>query len=68
MKLLYGYIFSLVLGLWLLVSPYTLGFADLPAAYWNAVIAGMLSAVSAAVGLYQGRDDLMGVMPRHQKA
>jgi hypothetical protein len=68
MKLLYGYILFLILGLWLLISPYALGFADLPAAYWNAVIVGVLSAVSAAVGLYWSRDDLMGTLPYHQKA
>ncbi|HXG20723.1 MAG TPA: SPW repeat protein [Methylomirabilota bacterium] len=68
MKLLYGYILFLILGLWLLFSPYTLGFADVPAAYWNAVIVGVLSAVSAAVGLYWSRDDLMGLTPHQQKA
>ncbi len=68
MKLLYGYILYLVLGFWLLISPYTLGFADMPAAYWNAVVVGLLSAVSAAVGLYQSRSDLMGRVPHPQKA
>jgi hypothetical protein len=67
MKLLYGYIFYLVLGLWLLISPYTLGFAELPAAYWNAVIVGVLSAISAALSLYWSRDDLMSMMPHQQK-
>ena len=68
MKLLYGYILYLVLGFWLLISPYTLGFADMPAAYWNAVVVGLLSAVSAAVGLYQSRSDFMGRVPHPQKA
>jgi hypothetical protein len=67
MKLLHGSLFSLVMSLWLLISPSTFGFADLPAAYWNAVIVGVLSAVSAAVGLYWSRDGLMGTLPHHQK-
>ncbi|HXG24104.1 MAG TPA: SPW repeat protein [Chthonomonadales bacterium] len=68
MKLVYGYIFFLILGLWLLLSPYTLGFADAPAAYWNAVIVGVLSVVGAAVELYWSRDDLVGLTPHQQKA
>jgi len=38
---------NLVLGAWMAVSAWVLGFADFPAALWNAVIVGLLLMVSA---------------------
>ena len=66
----YGFLLSLILGLWLLISPYALGFTEMPGAYWNAVVVGLLSMVSAACGLYYNRGEAKGqpMMPRAQKA
>lgn len=52
MKPIYGFVLYLALGLWLLVSPYTLGFAHTPEAYWNALIVGLIAALSAGAGVY----------------
>jgi len=52
MKHIYEFLFSLVLGLWLMSSPYTLGFTDMPGAYWNAILVGIFLTISSAVGLY----------------
>ncbi|MEW6296751.1 MAG: SPW repeat protein [Thermodesulfobacteriota bacterium] len=54
MKHTYLYLLSLVLGLWLLISPYVLGFTEVPVAYWNAVGVGLGTVVVAAVGLAYG--------------
>lgn len=42
---------ALVLGLWLLASPWLLGYSALQAASWNAVILGVGIAVFAAAAL-----------------
>lgn len=70
MKLSYALFFSLALGLWLLISPYALGFTDMPAAYWNALGTGLLAILNGAGGLYQARGEGVGrSMPPHaQKA
>ncbi|MCS6925837.1 MAG: SPW repeat protein [Candidatus Binatia bacterium] len=68
MKLGYGNIVPLILGLWLLISPYVLGFVEQPAAYWNAMIVGALTALSGAIGLYWSWDGLFGMVPHQQKA
>jgi hypothetical protein len=39
---------SLVLGLWLAISPWLVGFADVLAARWTDVVLGLLSAAIAA--------------------
>jgi hypothetical protein len=36
---------NLVLGLWLIISPWVLGFSSQPAATWNMVIVGVVVAV-----------------------
>jgi hypothetical protein len=41
------------LGLWLLVSPWLMGFSASAALTWNAVIAGILVAVFASWALYE---------------
>jgi hypothetical protein len=43
---------NLVLGLWVLVSPWALGFAAQSAARWAHVIAGLIVAVLAGVKLW----------------
>jgi hypothetical protein len=68
MKPVYGNIMYLILGLWLLISPYVLGFVEQPAAYWNAIIVGVLTAIGAAIGLYWSEDGLFGMVPHRQKA
>lgn len=42
---------SLGLGVWLLLSPWTLGFAGVDAALWNAILFGVLIAVMAIMAL-----------------
>lgn len=44
---------SLALGLWLVVSPWALGFAGEAGAMWNAVIAGVLVAAIACYALFE---------------
>ncbi len=39
---------NILLGAWLVISPYVLGFSGLSAALWNQVIVGLLVAVLAA--------------------
>ena len=43
---------NLVLGAWLFVSPWILGFAAEPAAAWNAYLTGGIIAVLAIAALY----------------
>lgn len=42
---------SFVLGVWLLASPYALGFTDVTWAAWNAIALGAIIAVSALAAL-----------------
>jgi hypothetical protein len=44
------------LGIWLVISPWALGFAGLAAAMWNAVIVGAVIAVLAVWALSTDRD------------
>jgi hypothetical protein len=44
-----------VLGLWLIASPWVLGFADMGAAMWNAVISGAVVIAMAAEELWEIR-------------
>lgn len=46
---------NLVLGAWLVVAPWALGFAALAAAAWNHVIVGALIAALAAWELWDAR-------------
>lgn len=43
---------NLVLGLWLAVSPWALGFATQEAAMWNALLVGLAIAVLALAALW----------------
>lgn len=47
----------LVVGLWLVISPYLLSFTDIPEAFWNAVLIGLGLVMIASLGLYYGDDD-----------
>lgn len=47
---------TLLLGLWLIVSPWVLGFAGLEAAMWNAVVFGVVIAAMALAALTTFRD------------
>lgn len=47
---------TLILGLWLIVSPWVLGFAGLEAAMWNAVVFGLVIAAMALAALTTFRD------------
>jgi hypothetical protein len=42
---------SLVLGLWLLFSPWLFGYTAVPAVAWNAYIVGIIIAVAALAAL-----------------
>ena len=46
---------QLVLGLWILVSPWILGFAGITTALWSNVIAGILVAIFAIWELFGGK-------------
>lgn len=47
---------NLLLGAWLLVSPWAIGYAaGMPVAAWNAVILGVAIVVFAAVAMYMPR-------------
>ncbi|MBI5164282.1 MAG: SPW repeat protein [Magnetospirillum sp.] len=44
---------NLIIGAWLFVSPWVLGYADLPAAAWNSWIFGIVVAVVSIAALIQ---------------
>jgi hypothetical protein len=46
-----------VIGLWLIVSPWVLGFSGLAAAMWNFVAVGVIVAVLAAWAAYMARQE-----------
>jgi hypothetical protein len=46
---------NLVLGLWLFVSPWALGYAALQSAAWNAYVLGAAIVVFAAIAAYMPR-------------
>jgi hypothetical protein len=45
---------NLVLGVWLILSPWLLGFSGTPAATWNAVVVGVVVALMALLHLRGG--------------
>jgi len=57
MKTLYWLVMYLLLGLWLVISPYALGFVENMHAYWNAIACGVVSLVTALIGMYYGREE-----------
>lgn len=47
---------SLAVGVWLAISPWVVGFSDIAAATWNAVIVGLAVAVLALWAVGTDRD------------
>ncbi len=45
---------NLVLGVWLILSPWLLGFSGTPAAMWNAVLVGVVVGLMALMHLRGG--------------
>lgn len=60
MRHLYEFLLFLILGVWLLASPYVLGFTDHYNAYWNAIVTGAIATVVSVIGLYVDRDEWAG--------
>jgi hypothetical protein len=58
MKTFYWFGIYLLLGLWLIVSPYALGFVENLQAYWNAIASGAVSLVIALAGMYCEREQV----------
>lgn len=46
---------NFLLGVWLLVAPFLLGFADLPAALWNTLFVGVFAMLMAVWSVGAGR-------------
>ncbi len=46
---------TIIAGLWLILSPFILGFTMLRSSMWNAVIVGIVIAALAAMRLYGAR-------------
>jgi hypothetical protein len=44
---------SFVLGLWMLVAPYVLGFTEQTSAFWNSLAVGAVSTLAGILGGYQ---------------
>jgi hypothetical protein len=49
---------QLVLGLWILVSPWVLGFSDITTALWSNVIIGALIIIFALWELFGGKSPM----------
>ena len=47
---------NILLGIWLVVSPWVLGFAEVTAAMWNAVIVGIIVAALSLWSLGNDKD------------
>ena len=45
----------LILGVWIFVSPWLLGFSDHTAALWSSLIVGLLLVISAIYGMSSGK-------------
>ncbi|HET7035272.1 MAG TPA: SPW repeat protein [Thermomicrobiaceae bacterium] len=46
---------NLILGLWLIIAPFVLGFSGQTHSEWNSVIIGILVATIAAIRIWGGR-------------
>ena len=60
MRHLDEFLLLLILGAWLMLSPYVLGFTEMYAPYWNAMGGGAIVALLSAVGLYTDRGEWAG--------
>ncbi|HWO42347.1 MAG TPA: SPW repeat protein [Candidatus Eisenbacteria bacterium] len=68
MKAFHWFAVYLLVGLWLVVSPYALGFTDLTGAYWNNIVFGAFLALISVIGLYYARGESLTTAPSHKKA
>ena len=70
MKSLYWFGIYLLLGIWLLVSPYALGFVENVQAHWNALASGAVSLVVALGAMYGAREEAshQGIFQKTSKA
>ncbi|HWP56642.1 MAG TPA: SPW repeat protein [Candidatus Acidoferrales bacterium] len=66
MKTFYWFGLHLLLGLWLIVSPYVLGFTSAVESYWNSIVLGALFILSSAIAMYYGRDQLAASQLSHK--
>lgn len=49
---------KLVLGFWVVVSPWVLGFSGITTALWSNIIAGALICIFALWGLFGGKTSI----------
>jgi hypothetical protein len=59
---------SLVLGMWILVSPWLLGFSAISLMKWSNVICGTIIILIAVWDIFGERSVLEGDSPKNQKA
>ena len=45
-----------LLGLWLIVAPFVLGYTDFPVSMWNAIIVGIVVACIAGLRFFSSND------------
>ena len=57
MKAVYWFGLYLLLGVWLVISPYAVGFSDNSYAFWNAIGSGAFSIVLALLGTHAEREE-----------
>lgn len=65
MKAFYWFTTYLLLGIWLVISPYALNFSTHFEAFWNALAVGLLLILLSGVGMYMGREEVAGEHFRH---
>jgi hypothetical protein len=66
MRTFYWFGIYLLLGIWLLVSPYALGFVENVQAYWNTLASGAVSLIVALAAMYGGREEAGQHGPLHK--
>jgi predicted membrane channel-forming protein YqfA (hemolysin III family) len=65
MKAFYWFAIFLVLGIWLVVSPYALNFAANLEAFWNALTVGVVLIVLSGVAMYSEREEAASEHLKH---
>ena len=60
MRHLYEFLLFLILGVWLMLSPYVLGCTEQSNAYWNTVAVGAIVTLLSVIGWYAGRGEWAG--------
>ena len=51
------YIIGFIVGAWLIIAPWILGFTSIDLAFWNSVLAGAAVAVLVAWDIIYSRED-----------